>query len=81
MQELDAGVCVLSHQNFPDLDPIKHLCLVALDIGKKSIELTLEPDVIGKATSIPLEISQDDIMEVCKGNEMLCVTVLQVWLM
>ena len=52
-----------------------------MDVNKQPIQLNLEPVFIGKSGLIPLYITQKDIVEVVMGNEMLSVSVLQLWLM
>ncbi|KAK7271448.1 hypothetical protein RJT34_27371 [Clitoria ternatea] len=62
-------------------DPLTRLCIVAMRIGKQPIQLQLDTQVIGKATPIPFYITQKDILELIMGNELLCISVLQLWLM
>ena len=71
----------MSKQNEAQLDPIKRLWMMASDISNQPIQINLEPDVFGKSSVIPMYITQKDIVEVAMGNDMLCVSVLQLWLM
>ncbi|KAJ1407428.1 Papain-like cysteine peptidase superfamily [Sesbania bispinosa] len=45
------------------------------------IQLQLDPDVIGRHTSIPFYISQRDMLDLVMGNEMINISTLQLWLM
>ncbi|KAK7271450.1 hypothetical protein RJT34_27373 [Clitoria ternatea] len=62
-------------------DPLTRSCIVAMRIGKQPIQLQLDTQVVGKATPIPFYITQKDILELIMGNELLCISVLQLWLM
>ncbi|KAJ1377787.1 Papain-like cysteine peptidase superfamily [Sesbania bispinosa] len=65
----------------PEADPLSCLCTLAMNIGKEPIQLKLDPDVIGKPNEIPFYISQRDILDLIMRNEMICISVLQLWLM
>lgn len=71
---------VLPERSRPELDPLKRLCLVAMDIRRQPVQLNLEPDVIGRPTSIPYHIEQSDIMDLCMGNKLPCISILRLWL-
>ncbi|KAJ1397236.1 hypothetical protein SESBI_31970 [Sesbania bispinosa] len=58
---------VSPQQLTPQVDPLTRLCIVAMNISKQPIQLSLEPDVIGKPTPIPFFIHQKDILELLMG--------------
>ncbi|RDX71741.1 hypothetical protein CR513_48869, partial [Mucuna pruriens] len=72
---------VPSRRSKPQFDILQRLRMVANRIGKEPTRLELDFDVIGKNSTIPLYIFSNDILEVCIDGNMLCISVIQLWLM
>ncbi|CAH9074487.1 unnamed protein product, partial [Cuscuta epithymum] len=49
-------------------------------LGPQPIKLILKEEIIGRS-DISLFVGSEEILEICKGNQMLSAVVLQVWIM
>ncbi|KAI4347885.1 hypothetical protein L6164_008661 [Bauhinia variegata] len=63
------------------VNPLMHMCEATIKIETLPMHLHLDPDVIGKPYPMPFYISQKDILAIITGADMLCILVIQLWLM
>ena len=78
---MDKGAKIdLPKESEPIIDPVKILWTKTMEINDP-IPLHMSGSIISKTDDIILYIYEKDLHELIKGNEMLCVSVLQVWLM
>lgn len=54
---------------------------LARKIGKNPLQVPMPADVLGRPTQFPFYICQKDVLEVCTSQEMLNVSVIQLWLL
>ncbi|XP_052726886.1 uncharacterized protein LOC108333836 isoform X2 [Vigna angularis] len=60
---------------------LEQLGVLAVKISLSPIELEMPPEVTNRKSSLSFFICQRDIFEILSGTDMLCISVLQLWLL
>ncbi|XP_052731652.1 uncharacterized protein LOC128196086 isoform X4 [Vigna angularis] len=60
---------------------LEQLGVLAVKISLSPIELQMPPEVTNRTSSLSFFICQKDIFEILSGTDMLCISILQLWLL
>lgn len=63
------------------MSSLQQLGAVVATMGKKIVQLDMPPEAVGRASSVPFFISQKDVCEIVTGTDLLCISILQLWLL
>jgi len=61
-------------------DHLKRLCVIAFDLGDRSVPFKLISDIVGKDSAIPFYITKKDLLEWAKGDDLLNISIIQLWM-
>jgi len=63
-----------------EVNPLQELTHVCYKLFNNHLQILWDASVFG-VDGVPLYISMQDILELIKGNQMLNITIIQLWMM
>jgi len=69
------------NESLPQQTVLERLGAMAATIALQPIQLEMPPQATNRTLNTPFFICQRDIFEVLSGTDMLCISVIQLWLL
>jgi len=69
------------NESLPQQTILERLGAMAATIALQPIQLEMPPQATNKTFKTPFFICQKDIFEVLSSTDMLCISVIQLWLL